>query len=117
MNHVASELAGLKQLSIPELRSRFAALFGQQTRAGNKAWLVKRVAWRLQSLAEGDLTERARQRAAELAHDADVRLTAPKVPKTYAAAPEDAHAARLRCQGQMRLPMPGSIITRRYKGD
>src|SRR5947209_4800531 len=58
------------------------------------------------------------QRIARTHQDGWMRsLTAPKVPKTSPAAPEDAHAAHLRCQGQMRLPMPGSIITRRYKGD
>jgi hypothetical protein len=38
-------------------------------------WLVKRIAWRMQALAEGDLSERARRRAAELANDADLRLS------------------------------------------
>ncbi|MAF64431.1 MAG: hypothetical protein CMJ84_02065 [Planctomycetes bacterium] len=42
-----------------------------------KPWIVKRIAWRLQSLAEGDLSDRACQRAAELANDADVRLGSP----------------------------------------
>jgi hypothetical protein len=44
----------------------------------NKSWLIKRIAWRLQALAEGDLSERARQRAKELANDADLRLSPPK---------------------------------------
>jgi hypothetical protein len=42
-----------------------------------RPWLVKRLAWRLEVLAEGDLSERARQRAAQLANDADLRLSAP----------------------------------------
>ena len=62
-------------MTVRELRTRYAEVFGEETRAGNKAWLVKRIAWRVQSLAEGDLTERARQRAAELVDDADVRLS------------------------------------------
>jgi hypothetical protein len=37
-----------------------------------KVWLVKRIAWRLQAQAEGDLSERTRRRAAELV-DADVK--------------------------------------------
>jgi hypothetical protein len=36
------------------------------------------LAWRLQALAEGDLSERTRRRAAELAQDADLRLTPPR---------------------------------------
>ena len=48
---------------------------------GSKACVVSptRVPpWRLQALAEGDLSERARRRAAELANDADLRLAPPK---------------------------------------
>jgi hypothetical protein len=36
-------------------------VFGEETRAGNKAWLVKCIAWLMQAQAEGDLSERARQ--------------------------------------------------------
>jgi hypothetical protein len=42
------------------------------------AWLIKRIAWRMQANHEGGLTERARQRARELACDADLRLSAPR---------------------------------------
>ena len=43
------------------------------------AWLIKRIAWRMQANHEGGLTERARQRARELACDADLRLSAPRM--------------------------------------
>ena len=70
------ELAALTRLGVSELRTRYAELFGEPTRTGNKTWLVRRIAWRLQALAEGELSERARRRAEELARDADLRLTA-----------------------------------------
>jgi hypothetical protein len=40
--------------------------------------LVKRVTGRLQVMAEGDLSERARRRAEQLARNADLRLTLPR---------------------------------------
>jgi hypothetical protein len=73
--NLAQELAALPRLTVADLRCRYVQVFGEETRVGNKAWLVKRIAWRLQALAEGDLSERARQRAAELANDADLRLS------------------------------------------
>src|SRR5260370_19189801 len=73
----ADELAGLVRMTVTQLRARYATLFGEPTRAGNKAWLVKRIAWRLQALAEGDLSERPRRRDLELANDADLRLSPP----------------------------------------
>ena len=75
---VAQELTTLRGLTIGELRHKYAELFGEPTRTGNKVWLVRRLIWRLQALAEGDLSERARQRATELAHDADLRLSPPR---------------------------------------
>ena len=78
---LARETAALARLSISELRQRFAELFGEPTRTGNRIWLIKRLAWRLQALHEGDLSERARQRIAELANDADLRLTPPRPPR------------------------------------
>ena len=81
---VAAEIAALQKLSVDELRGRFAEVFGEVTLARHKVWLVKRIAWRLQALAEGDLSARAQRRAAELANDADLRLSPPKLP---AAAP------------------------------
>src|ERR1700733_12493533 len=79
---IGAEVAALRRLSAKELRQRFAELFGQPTHTGNKTWLIRRIAWRLQAIAEGDLTERARQRAAKLANDADVRIGPPASPRT-----------------------------------
>ena len=57
-DNLAQELALLPRLGVADLRSRYAELFGETTRTSNKAWLVKRLAWRLQALAEGDLSHR-----------------------------------------------------------
>ena len=65
--NLAQDIAALPTLSVSQLRLRYAEIFGEITNAAHKGWLVKRIAWRLQALAEGDLSERARQRAAELA--------------------------------------------------
>jgi hypothetical protein len=124
--NVAKEVTALQRLTVKELRSRYAAAFGEETAAGNKAWLIKRIIWRLQVLAEGDLSQRARQRAAELANDADLRVLPLKLPAATPAptaampAPITAPTAdntgtAPRIQGDGR-PLPGTIITRLYKG-
>lgn len=114
--NVGKEVAALQRMTVRELRARYAEVFGEETRAGNKAWLVKRIAWRLQSRAEGDLTERARQRAAELADDADVRLSPPKAKPASPTPATRTKTAALATKGDDRLPPPGTIITRDYKG-
>ena len=113
--NVGKEVAALERLTTKELRARYAEVFDDQTNANNKAWLIKRIAWRLQALAEGELSQRARQRAAELANDADLRLSPPKV---VGAGPSDRtkRAAR-HLRPDDRLPPPGTVLTRLYKGE
>jgi hypothetical protein len=72
------QLAKLLEMSTGELAQRYTELFGEPTRTRHKAYLIRKIAWLLQALAEGDPSERAKLRAEELAHDADVRLTPPR---------------------------------------
>ena len=60
--NVGKEIAALKRMTVGELRTRYAEVFGEETLARNKQWLVKRIIWRLQSMSEGNLSERARSR-------------------------------------------------------
>jgi hypothetical protein len=110
---IVQELADLRRMSVSELRARFAQLFGETTRTGNKTWLIKRIAWRLQALEEGDLSERARRRAAELACDADLRLSAPPPIRRQ----RTVRLAPMTESQDSRLPMTGSVLTRTYKGE
>jgi hypothetical protein len=111
--NIVSEMATLQRLSVGQLRQRFAELFGEATAASNRTWLTKRIVWRLQALAEGDLSERARRRAAELARDADLRLNPPRSKTTTATPPEPLSVP---APVDPRLPPPGTILTRPYKG-
>jgi Protein of unknown function (DUF2924) len=117
--NVAKEVTALRQLTLSELRARYAELFGEVMRAGNRVTLVRRIIWRLQALAEGGLSERARQRARELANDADRRLLppmAPPAPQPNLAPtprPEPAPTVVHKNEG---MPLPGTVLTRVYKG-
>ena len=113
LQNLAAEIAALPRLRVSELRLRFAEVCGEPTPSHNKVWLVKRIAWRLQAQAEGDLSERARRRAAELIADADLRLSAPPADVGTAM---DKRPPTLRMPTDDRLPRPGTILTRRYKG-
>ena len=112
--NIVNEVATLQRLSVGQLRQHFADLFGETTKASNRTWLVKRIVWRMQALAEGDLSERARRRAAELARDADLRLNSPRRQTTATtAAPEPVPIA---APVDQRLPPPVTILARPYKG-
>jgi Protein of unknown function (DUF2924) len=111
--NIVHEVAALQRLTVGQLRQRFAEVFGEATQASNRTWLIKRIAWRLQALAEGDLSERARRRAAELACDADLRLNPPRGKTTTTPPPQP---VRVPAPVDPRLPPPGTILTRPYKG-
>jgi hypothetical protein len=111
--NIVNEVATLQRLRISQLRQRFAEVFGEATAASNRTWLVRRIAWRLQALAEGDLSERARRRAAEPARDADLRLNPPRRQTTTATTPEP---VTVPTPVDPRVPPPGTILTRPYKG-
>jgi hypothetical protein len=115
-SNIDKEVAKMQRMTVRELRLRYAEVFREETKTGNKAWLVKRIAWRLQSLEEGDISERARQRAAELANDADVRLSPPKAKPASPAGTTNAKSVTMTFSGDNRIPPPGSVISREYKG-
>ena len=113
--NINNELAVIEKMTVGELHERYAELFGEEPRSRHRIYLIRKIAWRLQANAEGDLSERARRRAAELATDSDVRTTPPRgqrVRRTEVARP----TSTIRIPRDSRLPTPGTSITRRYKG-
>jgi hypothetical protein len=115
--NVRQTLAAFERMSPAQLRAKYLEVFGEPSRSGNKDFLFKRIAWRVQSLAEGGLSERARRRAEELARDADIRLTIPRTPKSQPdAARTVALPAPRTATSDDRLPIPGTVISRKYRG-
>ena len=113
--NVGEEVDALQRMTVTQLRERYADTFGEATATGNRTWLVRRIAWRLQALAEGDLSARAKARAAELGRDADLRVIPPRE-KPAPAVGSLRPAPPPRDKGDGRLPPPGSVLTRAYKG-
>ena len=108
------ELAALEKMTTGQLRVRYRVLFGDEARSWNRQWLFRRCAWRVQALAEGGLPERARERALEMANDADVRFIAPRPVAPDASKPRRAVHTDLKPDD--RLPMGSTVITRPFKG-
>jgi hypothetical protein len=112
------EIRALRKLTTRELQTKYVDVFGEGTPANHRIWLIKRIAWRLQALVEGDLSARARRRAEELANDADIRSLPPRpalAANSLPAASASMSSPRARRRNG-RLPLPGTVLTRRYKG-
>lgn len=115
---MAARIRALREMTVEQLRKQHREVFGEDTRSRNKDFLWKRIAWRLQALEEGDLPERVRRRAAELANDADIRQRAPRdaFADDATAPPERTRTESFGRVHDARLPMPGTVLTREYRG-
>src|SRR5207244_4749468 len=100
----AHEIDDLQQKTVAQLQIRYQQVFGEVSRSNHKQFLVRRIAWRLQAVAEGDLSQRARDRALSLARDAALRLRAPA-----------AGIGRPARRRDPRLPRPGTSLTRVFR--
>src|SRR5581483_3727175 len=105
------QMEALQSAPIDQLRSKYRELFGEEPRGRRRESLFRQVVWRMQSLAEGGLSERARTRALAIANDADLRVLAPRAKgSTFDAAL--AYGDRR----DPRIPPPGTVLQREYGG-
>ncbi len=112
--NLRKELADLDRMTSAELREKYRELFGDEVRSGNRQWLYRRCAWRIQELAHGGLSERARRRAMEIADDADVRAIPPKPVVPDIDLPRQTRPTELKPDD--RLPIARTVLTRPFKG-
>lgn len=110
---IPRELARLREMTVGQLRERYREVFGEPTRSRNKDYLRKKIAWRVQELAEGRLSERALARIDALASTAPVRRRS----SGNGAVPAEPAAAEPAAESRdPRLPEPGMVLTREHGG-
>ena len=104
---VATELDAVANMTVGELTKKYREVFGEPTRSRNKAYLQKKISWRIQELAEGGLSPRAVERIEELAVFAPARWR-PLIGKPR---PEP------KSERDPRLPEPGTVVSREWGGE
>jgi hypothetical protein len=112
------EIDELSRMTVGQLKKKYLEAFGEESRSNHKQFLFRRIAWRIQALAEGGLSERARRRALEIANDADLRIRAPKTKFGEDVALDPRLSVTRKVAGALdpRLPPPGTYLEREYKG-
>ena len=115
---IHKQIEELSRMTVRQLREKHLELFGEETRGHHKQFLFRRMAWRLQALAEGGLSERAKRRALAIANDADLRLRAPRCRfgQDISIDPRLSVTRKVARDLDARLPQPGSYLEREYKG-
>ncbi|WP_434345593.1 DUF2924 domain-containing protein [Myxococcus virescens] len=114
---VPQQLAALASMSVPDLAAKYLELYGEPTRSRNRDYLKKRLAFRIQELAEGGLSARAVARISELGDKLPERWRMRQVEETKPATPPPLPPAPAPVDGRdARLPPPGTVLTRVFKG-
>jgi hypothetical protein len=105
---VIGKINRLREMTVGELREQWFKLYGEPTRSRNRTYLWRRLAWRIQELEYGGLSGAAKARLEELGY---VEFRRARTPGD--AIPDAASSPRRR---DPRLPAPGTVITKVYKG-
>ena len=114
--NITEQLAALRSMTVAQLRERYLGVFDEPTRSRNKDWLFKKIAWRIQELAEGGLSEQALASIDELAADVPVRWRQRRSQASTPTPEDDATEAEASEPRDPRLPPAGTVLTRAYKG-
>jgi hypothetical protein len=126
-SEVKRELGRIDDMTVQQLRDRYREVYDEDTRSRNRQYLIKKLKWRIQELAEGGLSELARRKIAELARNAPIRrrllalvpsaeTASGVVLPALASAPVAAHpmAPAPPKHRDARLPPPGTVIRRMH---
>lgn len=112
-NNTIAEIMALKELPLSELEKKYEEVFeGKKAPSNNKVYIWRKIAYRLQELEFGGLSEEAKKKLDELIQKYDPA-------NNVLLRPESEESAVLKKSSLMpdrRLPIPGSIITKNYKG-
>ena len=109
------EIQRLRAMTVAQLQVRWRELYGEESRSRNRDFLWRRLAWRVQELQLGGLSDRARARINELAPDAFIRAQVPRGAVSETIPIQDV-TSRPKTVRDARLPSVGTIIARRWRG-
>ena len=105
---ILEQILALKELAVPELQARYSELFdGKKATSNNKTYLWQRIAYRIQEIAYGGLPDPIYNKVKELVNEFDPinnKMLRPDI------------ANKQFITRDKRLPIPGTIIIKNYKG-
>lgn len=110
-------ISDLPRLSARQLQAAHQEMFGAKHPIANCQYLRRKIAWHLQAAKEGGLPESVRQYAFAIARGAELRVRiAENLSRRQAAIPLEQSVTTAMVQTRdARLPMPGSLIVKKYK--
>jgi hypothetical protein len=104
-----AEIMDLKNKSLEDLKAKYQEVFGQEPPSNNKVFLWRKIAYRLQEMEYGGLSKETQTRINNLIDRYD-----PINNKMFR--PQKSPGKVKNKERDTRLPMPGAIIRKTYKG-
>ncbi|MDD5681682.1 MAG: DUF2924 domain-containing protein [Candidatus Omnitrophica bacterium] len=112
-DNILAEILALKEASLSELQKRYSELFdGKKVPSNNKTYLWQRIAYRMQELQYGSLPQEAKDKVKAMAQEYDPINNKALRPNTDI----NNIADKQYISRDRRLPIPGTVITKNYKG-
>jgi hypothetical protein len=107
-NTILEQILALKEAFLADLQKKYSEVFdGKKAPSNNKTYLWQRIAYRIQELEYGSLPEEAKDKVKQIAEEYD--------PINNKVLRPDA-SKRRKPWRDGRLPVPGTIINKNYKG-
>jgi len=107
-----SKIMALKENSLSELKVAYEELFdGKKAPSNNKIYLWRKIAYRIQETEHGGLSAKAGAKIQEFIQKYDPINNKALRPDTA-----EVNEPTKRLKRDKRLPIPGTIITKEYKG-
>ena len=124
LDDMPSQLAALETMNVPALAEKYRELYGEPTRSRNRAYLKKRLAWRIEANFQGDLSQSAIARIQQLGDQLPERwqmrlgqpANAADATSDDAPAPTTQPVLAPTEPRDPRVPPPGTVISRVFDG-
>lgn len=108
-----SKIMALKQMPLSELKKQYEQLFdGKGPGSNNKTYLWRKIAYRIQELEYGGLSSEAQGKIEEFIQKYDPVNNKSLRPITNT----NGSSKKFKLSRDKRLPIPGTVITKNYKG-
>ena len=108
-----TEIMALKEMPLGELKKKYEAVFeGKKAPSNNKVYLWRKIAYRIQELEHGGLSSETQGKIEEFIQKYDPVNNKALRPESIL--PERSKKGTF--SRDKRLPIPGTVITKEYKG-
>jgi len=112
--NVSEQIQGLKNAPLSTIQERYKELFNvAEAPCANKPYLIKKIAYKLQEMAHGDLSDDAKMQIIDLIEKYDPINNKALRPQVVSGGKNVVAIPFLR---DKRLPIPGTAIQKKYKG-